>query len=132
VNGRLAGQAGVGPVPVVAVQPLRQGIAALDRGPVRTRVSPLPQTERVLLRRLAILSGPFTLEAAALAVVLPSILTISALSHSSAIARLNAPHAVFCLTCSQTLEITTEPSPTAEATRFTDPARTSPTAKMPG
>ena len=39
---------------------------------------------------------------------------------------------VFCLTCSQTLEITTEPSPTAEATRFTDPARTSPTAKMPG
>jgi hypothetical protein len=28
-------------------------------------------------------------------------------------------------------EITTDPSPTAEATRFTDPARTSPTAKMP-
>ena len=43
-----------------------------------------------------------------------------------------APQVVFCLTCSQTLEITTEPSPTAEATRFTDPARTSPTAKMPG
>jgi len=43
-----------------------------------------------------------------------------------------APQAAFCLTCSQTLEITTEPSPTAEATRFTDPARTSPTAKMPG
>jgi hypothetical protein len=39
---------------------------------------------------------------------------------------------VFCLTCSQTLEITTDPSPTAEATRFTDPARTSPTANMPG
>jgi hypothetical protein len=43
-----------------------------------------------------------------------------------------APQVVFCLTCSQILEITTEPSPTAEATRFTDPARTSPTAKMPG
>jgi hypothetical protein len=43
-----------------------------------------------------------------------------------------APQVVFCLTCSQTSEITTEPSPTAEATRFTDPARTSPTAKMPG
>ena len=42
------------------------------------------------------------------------------------------PQVVFCLTCSQTLEITTDPSPTAEATRFTDPARTSPTAKMPG
>ena len=37
---------------------------------------------------------------------------------------------MFCLTCSQTLEITTEPSPTAEATRFTDPARTSPTAQV--
>src|SRR5262249_37115675 len=36
------------------------------------------------------------------------------------------------LTCSQTLEITTDPSPTAEATRLTEPARTSPTAKMPG
>ncbi|MEP7184854.1 MAG: AraC family transcriptional regulator [Rhodanobacter sp.] len=35
-------------------------------------------------------------------------------------------------TNSQTLEITTDPSPTAEATRFTDPLRTSPTAKMPG
>jgi hypothetical protein len=43
-----------------------------------------------------------------------------------------SPQVVFCLTCSQTSEITTEPSPTAEATRFTDPARTSPTAKMPG
>jgi hypothetical protein len=42
------------------------------------------------------------------------------------------PQVVLCLTYSQTLEITTEPSPTAEATRFTDPARTSPTAKMPG
>jgi len=29
------------------------------------------------------------------------------------------------------LEITTELSLTAEATRFTDPARTPPTAKMP-
>ena len=28
--------------------------------------------------------------------------------------------------------MTTEPSPTAEATRFTEPRRTSPTAKMPG
>src|SRR5690349_20838334 len=28
-------------------------------------------------------------------------------------------------------ETTTEPSPTAEATRLTEPARTSPTAKMP-
>ena len=27
---------------------------------------------------------------------------------------------------------TTDPSPTPEATRFTDPARTSPTAKTPG
>src|ERR1700676_3429443 len=36
------------------------------------------------------------------------------------------------LTNSQTLEITTDPSPTEEATRLTDPARTSPTAKMPG
>lgn len=35
-------------------------------------------------------------------------------------------------TCSQTLEITTDPSPTELATRFTDPARTSPTAKTPG
>jgi hypothetical protein len=35
-------------------------------------------------------------------------------------------------TCAQTCEITTDPSPTAEATRLTDPARTSPTAKMPG
>lgn len=32
----------------------------------------------------------------------------------------------------QTLDMTTEPSPTAEATRLTDPARTSPTAKTPG
>ena len=51
---------------------------------------------------------------------------------SAEIAAGAAPQVVFCLTCSQTLEITTEPSPTAEATRFTDPARTSPTAKMPG
>src|SRR5580658_10287738 len=36
------------------------------------------------------------------------------------------------LTNSQTLEITTEPSPTEEATRLTDPDRTSPTAKSPG
>src|SRR5829696_1418622 len=31
-----------------------------------------------------------------------------------------------------TEDTTTEPSPTDDATRFTDPARTSPTAKMPG
>src|SRR5215475_4848121 len=31
-----------------------------------------------------------------------------------------------------TAEITTDPSPTAEATRLTDPARTSPTANTPG
>jgi hypothetical protein len=31
-----------------------------------------------------------------------------------------------------TAEITTEPSPTAEATRLTDPARASPTANSPG
>src|SRR5262249_25275709 len=31
---------------------------------------------------------------------------------------LSASHALFCLTCSQILAITTEPSPTAEATRF--------------
>jgi hypothetical protein len=30
--------------------------------------------------------------------------------------------------CFQTSEITTDPSPTPEATRLTDPARTSPTA----
>jgi L,D-transpeptidase catalytic domain len=36
------------------------------------------------------------------------------------------------LTNSHTLEITTEPSPTEEATRLTDPARTSPTANTPG
>src|ERR1700677_4766594 len=36
------------------------------------------------------------------------------------------------LTNSQTLEITTDPSPTEEATRLTEPARTSPTAKTPG
>jgi len=36
------------------------------------------------------------------------------------------------LTNSHTLEITTDPSPTEDATRFTEPARTSPTAKMPG
>src|SRR5208282_4607946 len=35
-------------------------------------------------------------------------------------------------TNSQTFEMTTDPSPTDEATRFTEPARTSPTAKMPG
>src|SRR6202040_4067445 len=35
-------------------------------------------------------------------------------------------------TNSQTLEITTDPSPTEEATRLTEPARTSPTAKIPG
>jgi hypothetical protein len=34
--------------------------------------------------------------------------------------------------CSQTFEMTTEPSPTDEATLFTDPDRTSPTAKIPG
>ncbi len=34
--------------------------------------------------------------------------------------------------CDQTFEMTTDPSPTAEATRFTDPALTSPTAKIPG
>jgi hypothetical protein len=28
--------------------------------------------------------------------------------------------------------MTTDPSPTDDATRFTEPARTSPTAKMPG
>ena len=33
---------------------------------------------------------------------------------------------------SHTLEITTDPSPTEDATRLTEPARTSPTAKMPG
>jgi len=33
---------------------------------------------------------------------------------------------------SHTLEMTTDPSPTDDATRLTDPARTSPTAKMPG
>ncbi len=32
----------------------------------------------------------------------------------------------------QTSEITTDPSPTPDATRLTDPDRTSPTAKMPG
>ena len=36
------------------------------------------------------------------------------------------------LTCAQTALITTEPSPTEDATRFTEPVRTSPTAKMPG
>src|SRR4029077_18587671 len=36
------------------------------------------------------------------------------------------------LTNSHTLEITTDPSPTEDATRLTEPARTSPTAKMPG
>src|ERR1700726_3795286 len=36
------------------------------------------------------------------------------------------------LTNPQTLEITTDPSPTEEATRLTEPARTSPTAKTPG
>ena len=35
-------------------------------------------------------------------------------------------------TCSHTREMTTDPSPTALATRLTDPARTSPTAKIPG
>lgn len=35
-------------------------------------------------------------------------------------------------TCCQIAETTTEPSPTDEATRFTEPERTSPTAKMPG
>src|SRR5258708_37466593 len=35
-------------------------------------------------------------------------------------------------TNSQTLDITTDPSPTEEATRLTEPARTSPTAKTPG
>jgi hypothetical protein len=35
-------------------------------------------------------------------------------------------------TNSHTFDMTTEPSPTDEATRLTDPARTSPTAKMPG
>src|SRR5262245_55140275 len=39
-----------------------------------------------------------------------------------------APQGLLPLTCSQILAITTEPSPTAEATRFTEPARTSPTA----
>jgi hypothetical protein len=41
-----------------------------------------------------------------------------------------APQVVFCLTCSQLLEITTEPSPTAEVTRFTDAARAAPAARM--
>src|SRR5690606_3550756 len=34
--------------------------------------------------------------------------------------------------CWCTSEMTTDPSPTAEATRLTDPARTSPTANRPG
>lgn len=40
--------------------------------------------------------------------------------------------ALAAATWSQTFEMTTDPSPTAEATRLTEPARTSPTAKMPG
>src|ERR1700681_3011198 len=36
------------------------------------------------------------------------------------------------LTNSHTLEITTDPSATEDANRLTEPARTSPTAKMPG
>ena len=45
---------------------------------------------------------------------------------------LQTPRQALRLTNSQTLEITTDPSPTEEATRLTEPARTSPTAKMPG
>ena len=43
-----------------------------------------------------------------------------------------AGHSCLTLRCWWTSDRTTEPSPTAEATRLTDPARTSPTAKMPG
>ncbi len=46
--------------------------------------------------------------------------------------RANAGLAAQALRCCQTLEMTTAPSPTDEATRLTDPARTSPTAKTPG
>src|SRR5665213_787283 len=53
--------------------------------------------------------------------------------HQDFTARLSNAFSVrYRLTNSQTLEITTEPSPTEEATRLTDPARTSPTAKTPG
>lgn len=39
---------------------------------------------------------------------------------------------IYSRTCSHTFEMTTEPSPTEAATRLTELARTSPTAKIPG
>jgi hypothetical protein len=39
---------------------------------------------------------------------------------------------IYVRTCSHTFEMTTEPSPTDAATRLTEFARTSPTAKIPG
>lgn len=39
---------------------------------------------------------------------------------------------LYVRTCSHTLEMTTDPSPTEAATRLTELARTSPTAKIPG
>lgn len=39
---------------------------------------------------------------------------------------------IYVRTCSHTLEMTTDPSPTEAATRLTELARTSPTAKIPG
>jgi hypothetical protein len=52
-------------------------------------------------------------------------------SRAQTLLRWSAPTYTASLTCAQTREITTDPSPTEEATRLTDPARTSPTAKMP-
>lgn len=40
--------------------------------------------------------------------------------------------AIYVRTCSHTLEMTTDPSPTEAATRLMELARTSPTAKIPG
>src|SRR5208283_5919314 len=56
----------------------------------------------------------------------------SAMVRGAGIKHQLGPFAPLRLTNSHTLEITTDPSPTEDATRLTEPARTSPTAKMPG
>ena len=57
--------------------------------------------------------------------------TVAGAFSSSAAAFRAASASRIASTCSHTFEMTTDPSPTAEATRLTEPARTSPTTKMP-
>ena len=57
--------------------------------------------------------------------------TVVAGASSRPAVRSASPDRRIASTCSHTAEMTTDPSPTAEATRLTESARTSPTTKIP-